>query len=68
MAVLGGDGSLGCFIDTLMKEETIAENIGRISFTGLPFGTGNDTGRSLGWGGKEGKLTTSLEYIVTKLL
>jgi len=34
----------------------------------MPFGTGNDTGRSMGWGGNAGKLHKSLEYMVKSLI
>ncbi|CDW82778.1 guanylate-binding n-terminal domain containing protein [Stylonychia lemnae] len=68
VAVLGGDGSLGCFIDSIIQEQIIADNLSKIHFTGLPFGTGNDTGRAFGWGGDEGKLAKSLEYMVENLI
>lgn len=68
VAVLGGDGSLGCFIDMIIYEPALSENLDKIYFTGLPFGTGNDTGRSLGWGNSEGKLAINLEYMVSSLI
>lgn len=34
----------------------------------MPFGTGNDIGRSLGWGGVEGKLDHDLQYMAECLI
>lgn len=68
VAVLGGDGSLGCVIDMIIKDDVIAENLGKFRFTCLPFGTGNDIGRSLGWGGTEGRLARDLKYMVKRLV
>lgn len=65
---MGGDGSLGCFIDDIVKETFIAENIEHLTFVPLPYGTGNDLSRSLGWGAQEGSWGKSLEALVTALL
>mmetsp|Transcript_18835 Transcript_18835/g.26041 ORF Transcript_18835/g.26041 Transcript_18835/m.26041 type:complete len:82 (+) Transcript_18835:443-688(+) len=52
VATLGGDGSLGCTLDVLeQKSEFIMSNIDKIHFATLPYGSGNDLSRSLGWGG-----------------
>lgn len=60
---MGGDGSLGCFIDDISEDQEIAENIGKIVFVPLPYGTGNDLSRSLGWGFKEGPWGRDLETL-----
>ena len=65
---MGGDGSLGCFIDDIVKDTFIAENIEHLTFVPLPYGTGNDLSRSLGWGAQEGSWGKSLEALVTALL
>ena len=46
---MGGDGSLGCFIDDIVKETFIAENIEHLTFVPLPYGTGNDLSRLNRW-------------------
>ena len=55
VVVMGGDGSLGCFIDDITKDRVIGENLSQLVFVPLPFGTGNDLCRSLGWGKSEAK-------------
>lgn len=46
----------------------IEENLETIIFTPLPFGTGNDLSRSLGWGKSEGKWAANLTTLVTALV
>jgi len=68
LAVMGGDGSLGCFIDDLILDPVIEKGISRLVFAPLPYGTGNDLSRSLGWGNREGPWGKNLETLVTALL
>jgi len=68
VAVLGGDGSLSCFIDQLIKDNFLASNLSQLHFTAMPFGTGNDIGRSLGWGRNDELLYNNLDYIVNCLV
>ena len=42
LVTMGGDGSLGCFLDDLRQDSYIAENIKNIMFVPLPYGTGNE--------------------------
>ena len=65
---MGGDGSLGCLIDDLILDEVIEKNINRLVFAPLPYGTGNDLSRSLGWGYQEGSWGKSIETLVAALL
>jgi hypothetical protein len=53
LAVMGGDGSLGCFIDDLVSDPYISKNLKHLIFVPLPYGTGNDLSRSLGWTNRE---------------
>lgn len=64
---MGGDGSLGCFIDDIVKDELIAQNLSTICLVPLPYGTGNDLSRSLGWGHIEGAWGKNLETLVSAL-
>ncbi len=63
LVTMGGDGSLGCFIDDISTDHYIAQNIFRVVFVPLPYGTGNDLSRSLGWGRKEGAWAQDLEQL-----
>lgn len=65
---MGGDGSLGCFIDDLTKDIFIAENIKNLVLVPLPYGTGNDLSRSLGWSNLEGSWGKSLQKTADILL
>lgn len=47
---MGGDGSLGCFIDDMIEVGFTTEDMNNLIFVPLPYGTGNDLSRSLGWG------------------
>jgi len=64
---MGGDGSLGCFIDDIVKDEVIELNMKNLVFVPLPYGTGNDLSRSLGWGNREGGWGKNLETLVKAL-
>jgi len=64
---MGGDGSLAGILDELFKSELVEQNLKSLVFTSLPFGTGNDISRSLGWGGVEGPWATNLESLCTAL-
>ena len=41
---MGGDGSLAQTIKELRTNKVINDNINKLTFCLLPFGTGNDTG------------------------
>jgi diacylglycerol kinase family enzyme len=68
LAIMGGDGSLGCFIDDITQDEVIAKNLMHLILVPLPYGTGNDLSRSLGWTHREGPWGRSLETLATALL
>jgi len=63
VAVMGGDGSLAGILDSLLKSELVERNVKTLVFTPLPFGTGNDISRCLGWGGVEGPWAKNLESL-----
>lgn len=65
---MGGDGSLGCFIDDLAQDTYLAANMKHLIFVPLPYGTGNDLSRSLGWTHREGPWAKSLETMVQALM
>ena len=53
-AFMGGDGSISRNVNYLTENSiTIKENINLIAFAFLPYGTGNDCARSLGWGPRD---------------
>ena len=65
---MGGDGSLGCFIDDLRMDDFISKNLSNLVLVPLPYGTGNDLSRSLGWGNREGPWGRDLETLATALM
>lgn len=65
---MGGDGCLGVFIQHALSEPTIQSNLSSILFVPLPYGTGNDISRSLGWNGREGPWAKSLDTMVKALM
>ena len=50
VVVMGGDGSLSCFLDDIFQDEVIVREVENLTFVPLPYGTGNDLSRTLGWG------------------
>jgi len=56
VVIMGGDGSLGQTLRELRSNAKIDENINKITFCLLPYGTGNDTGQVFGWGSKSNLL------------
>ena len=65
---MGGDGSLCCFIESMKDHPLIIENLQNLLFVPLPFGTGNDLGRSLGWGAKEGPWAKTLHTLANHII
>lgn len=67
VAIMGGDGTFAGILDTLTMNSIIKIFINDLVFTTLPFGTGNDMSRTLGWGGQEGHWINSVEGLVKEL-
>jgi diacylglycerol kinase family enzyme len=68
VVTMGGDGMLGCFLDDITKDEFIAQNMQKLTFVPLPYGTGNDLSRSIGWGFKQGPWGQDLETLTSALI
>ena len=61
----GGDGSL---ITHLMKAKSYGIDLEPLLCCALPYGTGNDTARVLGWGGEPNlKYYKSLKLLMTEI-
>ncbi len=65
---MGGDGMLGVFVDNISKDKFILDNMNHLIFVPLPYGTGNDLSRSIGWGHREGPWARDLQSLVTSIL
>ena len=53
-ALMGGDGSISRNVNYILEHsQVIKTNINSVAFVFLPFGTGNDCARSLGWGPRD---------------
>ncbi len=65
---MGGDGMLGVFVDNISKDKFILDNMNHLNFVPLPYGTGNDLSRSIGWGHREGPWARDLQSLVTSIL
>lgn len=68
LVTMGGDGMLGVFVDDISKDTYIAENMNHLIFVPLPYGTGNDISRSVGWGHREGPWGRDLDSLVSSLM
>lgn len=68
LVTMGGDGMLGVFVDDISKDSYIAENMNHLIFVPLPYGTGNDISRSVGWGHREGPWGRDLDSLVSSLM
>jgi diacylglycerol kinase family enzyme len=68
VTLLGGDGSLGCFIEAIKGSHTISNNLESLTFVTLPYGTGNDLCRAMGWGGSEGAWANDLELLISLIV
>lgn len=65
---MGGDGSLGCFIESIKSSSLISNNLESLTFVTLPYGTGNDLCRAMGWGGVEGPWANDLKLLLSQIL
>jgi diacylglycerol kinase family enzyme len=65
---MGGDGSLGRFMDDITADEIIAQNLNRFAFAPLPYGNGNDISRTTGWGRKPGSWSKNIYTMASTLL
>jgi diacylglycerol kinase family enzyme len=68
IVVMGGDGSLGCFLDDLNTDTFIRQYLSLLIFVPLPYGTGNDLCRALGWAGEVGPWGENLETLAQELV
>ncbi|CDW90395.1 diacylglycerol [Stylonychia lemnae] len=68
LAILGGDGSLPQVIKQIRQREIINNNLIKITFCSLPFGTGNDTGATFGWGLVPGPYAESIDTLINSFI